>query len=283
MTKRISILSLLLFLMQFLSQAADAPRIRILAIGNSFTEDATEHYLCELLMAAGYEATVGNCYIGGCTLEKHWKNETSADKSRRNSNSYRKVVQGVKTKTDSCSIARIFADEPWDYVIFQQGSGLYGILDSHYPYLDDFIAYVAQYLKAGTYRLGYQMNWSFPASCTNSRFAYYDCDQMKMYEACRDCAFALQERSALDLIIPTGTAIQNGRTSFLGDTFNRDWGHLDYNHGRYTASCSWFEAITGIDVTANPYAPDTLTPEVAQICRRAAHAAVVNPRQITRL
>ncbi len=262
---------------------AQAPRIRILAIGNSFSQDATEQYLCELLMAAGYEATVANCYIGGCTLEKHWNNENSADESLRNSNSYRKVVQGIKTTTGYvCSIARILMDEPWDYVIFQQGAGLYGILDSHYPYLDNFVAYVAKYLNPGTYRLGYQMTWGFPVSCTDSRFAYYDNDQMKMYEACRDCAYALKERSGLDLVIPTGTAIQNGRTSSLGDTFNRDWGHLDYNHGRYTASCTWFETITGIDVTDNTYAPDTLTPEVARICRRAAHAAVASPRQITR-
>ena len=255
--------------------------IRILAIGNSFSQDAVEQYLSELLMAAGYSPIVANCYVGGCTLKKHWNNENSEEEEKRCSNSYRKLVQGVKTKTDKVSIEYILRDEPWDYVIFQQGGGLYGILDSHYPYLDDFLAYLAQILPAGTYKTGYQMNWAFDASSTSSRFDYYDRDQMKMYEACRDVAFALQERSGLDIIIPTGTAVQNGRTSPLGDSFNRDWGHLELTYGRFTASCTWFEAITGIDVTANPYTPESLPPETAAICRLSAHNAVANPKQIT--
>ena len=260
---------------------AAGKQIRILAIGNSFSEDAVEHYLSELLMEAGYDPIVANCYIGGCTLQKHWENESSTDNAKRNSNSYRKLVRGAKTTTDNVSIEYILRDELWDYVIFQQGNGLYGIVDSHYPYLDNFLTYVTGILTTG-YKTGYQMNWAFPVDCTDTaRFGHYDNDQMKMYEACRDAAFTLQERSHLDIIIPTGTAIQNGRTSSLGDIFNRDWGHLDLNHGRYTASCTWFEAITGINVTTLNYAPDSLTPEVAAICRQAAHNAVQAPKQIT--
>ena len=260
---------------------AAGKQIRVLAIGNSFSQDAVEQYLSELLMEAGYDPIVANCYIGGCTLKRHWENESSTDDAKRSSNSYRKLVRGVKTKTDKVSIEYILRDEPWDYVIFQQGAGLYGIVDSHYPYLDNFLTYVAGILTPG-YKTGYQMNWAFPADCTDTaRFGRYDNDQMKMYVACRDAAFTLQERSRLDIIIPTGTAIQNGRTSSLGDTFNRDWGHLDYNHGRYTASCTWFEAITGINVTTLTYVPDSMTPEVASICRQAAHNAVQAPKQIT--
>lgn len=38
------------------------------------------------------------------------------------------------------------------------------------------------------------------------------------------------------MIIPTGTAIQNARTSFVGDHMNRDGYHLDLKIGRYTAA-----------------------------------------------
>ena len=47
--------------------------IRILAIGNSFSEDAT-CYLHGIAQAAGVEVQVLNLYIGGCPLEKHWRN-----------------------------------------------------------------------------------------------------------------------------------------------------------------------------------------------------------------
>ena len=122
-------------------ESAPVKSLRVLAIGNSFTQDATDQYLSELFMAAGYSIIVGNCYIGGCTLERHWNNESSTDENTRNSNTYYKYVQGVKTTTSKVSIATILQDEPWDYVILGQGAGLYGIVDSHYPYLDNFLTY----------------------------------------------------------------------------------------------------------------------------------------------
>ena len=47
--------------------------MNILAIGNSFSRDATA-YLHQLLTASGMENTVVNLYIGGCSLERHWQN-----------------------------------------------------------------------------------------------------------------------------------------------------------------------------------------------------------------
>ena len=44
--------------------------LRILAIGNSFSDDATQ-YLPDLLEAAGiHNVILGRLYIGGCTLEE---------------------------------------------------------------------------------------------------------------------------------------------------------------------------------------------------------------------
>lgn len=255
--------------------------IRILAIGNSFTEDAVEQNLYELFADAGVDAILANCYIGGCTLETHWNNENSTDETKKNSNSYRKIVRGVKTTTANVSIAYILQDEPWDYVIFQQGHGYYGKIETHYPYIDNFIAYLARYLKKDSYKVGYQMTWAFPDNTTTSYYAYYNSDQMTMYRACADCAKTLKERSGLDVIIPTGTAIQNGRTTSLGDTFNRDWGHLEKSYGRFTAACTWFEAISGVDVRTNAYVPSTLNDAMATMCRKFAHDAVQNPYDVT--
>lgn len=261
--------------------SATMTTIRIMAIGNSFTQDAVEQNLYEIFRNAGYNAILGNCYIGGCSLETHWKNESSTDPSKKSSNSYRKIVKGILSTSGSKSVEYILKDEPWDYIIFQQGAGSYGIVESHYPYLDNFLSYIAGILTPGTYKTGYQQNWAYPKSCTDDRFALYDYDQDKMYAACVDCAATLKTRSSLDLIIPTGTAIQNGRTSSLGDTFNRDWGHLDYNYGRYTASLTWFEAISGIDATTITWKPETVTEEQAIICRKAAHDAVMTPGSVT--
>ena len=47
--------------------------IKILAIGNSFSQDAT-HYLHQIGEADNIELKVVNLYIGGCSLERHWNN-----------------------------------------------------------------------------------------------------------------------------------------------------------------------------------------------------------------
>lgn len=49
-------------------QTATARTIKILAIGNSFSEDAIEQYLHELAYADGIETVIGNLYIPGCSL-----------------------------------------------------------------------------------------------------------------------------------------------------------------------------------------------------------------------
>ena len=41
--------------------------VRILAIGNSFSQDAVEQNLHELAAAEGIPTIIGNMYIGGCT------------------------------------------------------------------------------------------------------------------------------------------------------------------------------------------------------------------------
>ncbi len=261
------------------------PTVRILGIGNSFTRDAIEYFLYDIFNAAGYNAILGNVYIGGCTLQTHWENETSTNETTRNSNSYRKIVKGVRTVVADKSIAYCVEDEPWDIIILQQGQGLYGIVESHYPYLDNLIAYAKTHLSNKNCKFGYQQTWALSAHSTNNRFSLYDRDQLKMYQACVDCAEALRTRSALDYIVPTGTAIQNGRNTSLGDTFLNpsDELHLNTTYGAFTASCTWFETFTGVDVTTNAFCPPGVNAATATLCRKAAHQAVLHPTVVTKV
>jgi hypothetical protein len=74
-----------------------------------------------------------------------------------------------------------------------------------------------------------------------------------MYRAIVDVAKQISEVESIDIIIPSGTAIQNGRTSYIGDNFTIDGFHLDYGIGRYTVACVWFEKLFDIDVRNNAY------------------------------
>ena len=57
-------------------------QINILAIGNSFSEDAT-HYLHQIAKGSGIATKVVNLYIGGCSLETHCKNILDKEKAYR--------------------------------------------------------------------------------------------------------------------------------------------------------------------------------------------------------
>ena len=47
---------------------------KILAIGNSFSEDAVESYLHDIAKAENITLVIGNLNLGGCSLERHWTN-----------------------------------------------------------------------------------------------------------------------------------------------------------------------------------------------------------------
>ena len=84
-------------------------------------------------------------------------------------------------------------------------------------------------------------------------------------------------------VIPSGTAVQNLRTSVLGDTLTRDGYHLSYGIGRYTAALTWIAYITGCDVDKITATPSEY-PEVAaslDYIKDAVKKAIANPYEVT--
>lgn len=267
----------LLVTMFILITSVNAKEVKLLAIGNSFSDDAIEHYLYGLADSNGDTIVIGNMYIGGCSLERHYNN--SVDNT--NNYSYRKIVDGVKTVTPEYRLADAIADEDWDYISFQQVSSLSGIFDSYYPYINDLIKYAHKYSTNPDVKIVLHSTWAYAESSTHSGFGNYNNSQSEMYDAIIDAGSRVAEKSGIDIIIPAGTAIQNGRTTSLGDTFCRDGYHLDLNYGRYTASCVWYEKLFEKSVVGNSYVPATVNPFQARVSQLAAHHAVINPTTIT--
>ena len=56
--------------------SAQSDTIRVLAIGNSFSQDAIEQYLYELGREVGVEMVIGNGYRGGQGFASHWRDVT---------------------------------------------------------------------------------------------------------------------------------------------------------------------------------------------------------------
>lgn len=252
---------------------ADRP-LKLLAIGNSFSEDAIEQNLFELAGAAGHQMVIGNMYIGGCSLERHWGNA----QSNKPDYNYRKIeIDGKMTRTANYTLDKALRDEQWDYVSLQQVSQLSGMYSSFQPHLDSLITYVRARVPATT-KLIWHVTWAYAQNSTHGGFANYDRDQGKMYRAIVEGVQRLKKENAqFSLFIPVGTAIQNARTSFVGDHLNRDGFHLDLVLGRYTAACTWFESLFGTNVVGNRYAPKGLDKAQREVAQWAAHLAVERP------
>jgi hypothetical protein len=102
-----------------------------------------------------------------------------------------------------------------------------------------------------------------------------------MYSAIVKTTKKINKAYHFDMLIPSGTAIQNARTSFVGDHMNRDGYHLNLILGRYTASCTWYEKIFNENVIGNTFHPEKLSNYETDMAQNAAHTAVLNPFKVT--
>lgn len=252
--------------------------VRLLTIGNSFSQDGVEQYLWELANEAGVKMIIGNAYRGGQSLASHVR-EVNED---NHVIEYRKVVDGVRTNAPGKVLADIIPDEPWDYITFQQVSQESGMYGTIVPYLKDLMEYTRSVQTNPNAVFGYHQTWAYAHDSTHGGFANYGNRQDVMYDSiCSTVQQVMDAHPELSFVVPSGTAIQNARTTYLGDNMNRDGYHLDLLMGRYTAACAWLEKITGISPVGLHYRPAGLDSLTAATCQVAAHAAVLRPFECT--
>lgn len=268
--------------------AQERRQLRVLAIGNSFSADAVEQYLWNLGQEAGIDMIIGNAYRGGWSLSAHWNDV----RSRAADTEYRKVVDGTLTNLGKRTLRDIITDEPWDVITFQQVSQEAGLESSYEPGLSLLIGYVRA-LAVDSVRLGFHQTWAYAQDSDHRGFANYGHNQFLMYAHITTAVEEAMDfhRGDLSFYIPSGTAIQNARTSSLTDSapddtpvnreLTRDGYHLNYTIGRYTVACTWLEALTGISAVGLKTRPKGITPEQATLAQRAAHAAILVPMAVT--
>ncbi len=252
--------------------------LRVLAIGNSFSEDAVEQHLYELGREVGYNLVLGNAYRGGQGLESHWQVVSQGQAAFE----YRKVVDGKRTNRKEVPLDSIVGDEPWDIISLQQVSQDAGLFASYDPYLTQLVDYVIQRARYSGVQLVFHQTWAYAQNTTHKGFANYEADQQRMYASVVEAVHhARSTHPQLSAVIPSGTAIQNLRQTPLGDHLCRDGYHLDLSAGRYTAACAWLETLTGQSCVGLKYRPRGMRAEVATLCQQAAHDAVTQPETVT--
>ena len=263
--------------------------LRILAIGNSFSDDGTQ-YLPDLLEEAGiHNVILGRLYIGGCSLERHCQEYAGATRAYRYDKS---TANRWRTVSEHAKMLDGLQDEPWDIITMQETSGCSGIYDNIRTWLPRLIGIIRREATNPRATLVWHETWAYATNSNHKSFPLYGRDQLQMLEGIRSCVRKLCTDFGISVVIPSGEAIQLARASRLNNVgsvpetrpvydLTRDGYHLNRQFGRYIAACAWFETLIrptlGIRVTRNPYRlRDTefsLSPADARLCRKIAAKA----------
>ena len=227
--------------------------MKILSIGNSFSQDATR-YLQFVAKSAGEDLFVRNIYIGGCSLERHAMNIKTGEAAY----GYEENAQRI----EDISIGDALTREKWDYVTVQQVSGKSGKAETYEPFMGELIAHIKEHAPQA--EIVFHRTWQYEKGSQHGDFPAYGCDRDEMYR----CIVSATEKAAGRYglkIIGSGDAVHNGveLSEFDpekgGVSLYRDGFHLGLTYGRYLAALVWFKFFTGrsaFDVTFAPEGTD---------------------------
>ncbi len=269
----------------------DGKTLKLLAVTSSFGLNTTQ-FLYDAAIAEGYtDVVVGRLYASGCTLQKH------VDCALNNTNfyEYTKNNSGIWSTKKNVPLALALQDENWDIIFVQQSADRAPEAPSYVAadgtdYVDTLMEYLRTNATNPNAKFIWNMCWAFQSDIVRDTFEKYGNNQIVMYNALLD---TLKEKiltkNHFDAIIPTGTAVQNLRTSHIGDNLTRDGLHLNYT-GKVLAAYTMLsvlkgEPITEMHLTTTSPDPDSVVIELTENDKlailEAANNAIANPYEIT--
>ena len=205
--------------------------MNILSIGNSFSQDATR-YLQAIARANGEKWNVVNLYIGGCSLEHHYRNMLSEKES------YVLQVGGCHTGF-YVSLKEALLNRAWDVITLQQASHFSPFYDTYQPYLNELAAYVRRLCpKAKVY---IHQTWAYEAGSEKLASVAFPTP-----EAMFARVEAAYTQAAADIhadgIIPSGKLMLalSAHAPVHRDTF-----HASLGLGRLALGLLWYSTLSG--------------------------------------
>lgn len=255
----------------------DDNTLKILTIGNSFSVDSMQ-YVYQIAKAAGVEnIKLGNLYIGSCSLSTH----LSKAKGDSRSYTYYTNSNGEWSSVKSHKMSAAIISEDWDFVSFQQASRDSGVADT-YDDLQALMAIVEPLCTNPNVKFAWHMTWAYQSDSSHDGFATYNKNQMTMYNA---IVSAVQNKvvtnNKIDIIIPNGTAVQNARTSYVGDSLTRDGHHMSYDQGRKLTGVGMVAALIGIDWNTIDLSSVIQDQTFRQVAMESVRNAIQNPYTVT--
>ena len=226
--------------------------MEVLAIGNSFSQDATR-YLHPIARAAGEKLNVTNLYIGGCSLERHYRNMLSGERA------YQLESNGVKTGFP-VSLEEALYNRKWDVVTIQQVSSQSIDPETYRPYIYTLADMIREYAPKA--KLLLHETWFYEQGSVRLTQEMGFSTEEEMLCKIQAAYAEIGKEIGADGIIPSGTLMGALRKAGL-QKLHRDTFHATYGLGRYALGLLWYRMLTGSSVAENSFAdPDEpISPE----------------------
>ncbi len=294
--------SLVLCLVPFLESIApaavaaeDAKALSILAVGNSFTRNATNYLPAIVEASRDNKLVLDTAAIGGGPLARHWQ---GVEAYEADSTDPKGRIYGNKSLHDKLTARR------WDYVTIQQNSYLSTDPATYRPYAAKLAAYIRKH--APTAEVVMHQTWAYRAD--DRRFTPNSRTQEEMYRKLTEAYQTIAGEISVKKTIPVGLAFRTARQekervfTFPDPDFdyknavypalpNQDYSlnigwrwskgklRLDTHHanarGQYLAASVWFGFFFETDVRKNSYAPPELDEQDAAFLRKIAHRVTI--------
>ena len=201
-------LALTVSLVAVAAVAAEARQLKVLAIGNSFSQSMMREFPKVAAAYPGCELDVVNMMIGGCPLDKHWANveKAATDPSFKPygiSKSYAFDKEKGERLPRRANIPEMLTADRWDVVTIQQASGKSPFYDTYQPYADKLIAKIRE--LAPQAQIWIQQTWSYTPY--DGRLAGWKMTPQTMYESLKGAYGKLAAAHGFK-VIPVGDAVQ---------------------------------------------------------------------------
>ncbi len=289
-------------LLMFCLWNVSAKEIRLLTIGNSFADSAFAYLPAVVKSVPGCSIDMVRANIGGCSLERHWR---EFEKSEKDS-SYKPYYGKFNLRT-------ILTSKKWDVVTIQQASHESWRPESYQPYADQLIRLIRE--LAPQAEIVIQQTWAYRND--DGRISVPDkgwkFDQAGMYERLTANYQTLAKKHQFR-VIPVGSAVQISRArtpekdrfknydaaqfqalrwpdlpSQAGDVVGNLWWsknsktgemfivrdpiHMNAR-GRYLQACVWFALLFDKKTSEISFVPHEIGNKDAEFLRACAQEAV---------
>lgn len=245
--------------------------LKILFIGNSFAVDTTDQ-AAQVAKALGVKKIkIGTLYAGGCAIGMHYEH---AIKDIPLYVYYQNEGEGW-TETYEYKISDAIKSDDWDWIVLNHGTAGTNRYTSPecYEKLDPLIDYVKN-LAPKNVKIAYNLTWMGEPYHDHHEIKSYNGDTATMRKNMVEVTKQTVLKAKIDVLIPTGTAVENARTANIG-LLTRDGYHLSLGVGRYIAALTFISTLTGLPIEDIEWTPEG----VSEREKKVAIESVLNAKK----